>query len=315
MTSLCRRSARLRRTFSRRWPSAAASRARTRSPAFSPAPSRSASITTASATPIVRADGQQFSGCSRNRGTSAAMSATTARCVVYKRYIPVKGLTVPTRTAAMSSATASSLSYIQGYRWATSPHRSTASTPAAKRTCVASTSVRQRPMRSFRPGSTFQLTNPDGSTVPRDPTNPSLGVITVPLPVYGIVSVGGDTSFLNNLEYRIPVAGPVDIPHLQRFWNRHRGAQDPAARKPRGYRPAELPALRLSGLHQWRLHGRHPGAVQHQDPADLRNQLSCRATPSVQSIGGMLPIVHAPLQLYYAYNPLRSVTRISWDRT
>jgi len=53
----------------------------------------------------------------------------------------------------------------------------------------------------------FNLTNPDGSTVPRDPTNPTLGPIQVPLPVYGIASIGGDTSFLSNFEYRIPIYG------------------------------------------------------------------------------------------------------------
>ena len=33
--------------------------------------------------------------------------------------------------------------------------------------------------------------------------------IQVPLPVYGIASIGGDTSFTANAEYRIPIAGPV----------------------------------------------------------------------------------------------------------
>ncbi len=41
----------------------------------------------------------------------------------------------------------------------------------------------------------FALTNPDGTTVPRDPTNPSLGPIQVPLPVYGIATIGGDSQF------------------------------------------------------------------------------------------------------------------------
>jgi outer membrane protein insertion porin family len=53
----------------------------------------------------------------------------------------------------------------------------------------------------------FNLTNPDGTTVPRDPTNPTLGPIQIPVPVYGIASIGGDTSFLSNWEYRIPIYG------------------------------------------------------------------------------------------------------------
>ena len=55
---------------------------------------------------------------------------------------------------------------------------------------------------------TVQLTNPDGSCVPRDPNNPQLQqCIQVPIPVYGIASIGGDTTFTSNLEYRIPIVG------------------------------------------------------------------------------------------------------------
>ena len=64
----------------------------------------------------------------------------------------------------------------------------------------------------------FQLTNPDGSCVPRDPTNPQDNqCIQVPLPVYGIASIGGDTSLTTNIEYRIPVVGPFDFHALRRF--------------------------------------------------------------------------------------------------
>ncbi len=43
---------------------------------------------------------------------------------------------------------------------------------------------------------TVQLTNPDGSCVPRDPNNPQLNqCIQVPIPVYGVASIGGDTNF------------------------------------------------------------------------------------------------------------------------
>ena len=47
--------------------------------------------------------------------------------------------------------------------------------------------------------------------VPRDPNNPQLGHIQVPLPVYGIASVGGDTQFTSNVEYRIPIVGPGHV--------------------------------------------------------------------------------------------------------
>ena len=45
-----------------------------------------------------------------------------------------------------------------------------------------------------------QLTNPDGSCVPRDPNNPQLRqCIQIPVPVYGVASVGGDTSLTTNV--------------------------------------------------------------------------------------------------------------------
>src|SRR4029077_5388126 len=57
----------------------------------------------------------------------------------------------------------------------------------------------------------FPVTNPDGSTVPIDPTNPRRGSITVPLPVNNITLPGGDTQFVSNVEYRIHVVGPVTL--------------------------------------------------------------------------------------------------------
>ena len=56
----------------------------------------------------------------------------------------------------------------------------------------------------------LNLTNPDGSLVPRDPSNPTLGTnVQVPLPVYRLASIGGDTNFTANLEYRIPIVSQV----------------------------------------------------------------------------------------------------------
>ncbi len=55
----------------------------------------------------------------------------------------------------------------------------------------------------------FNLTNPDGNTVPRDPSNPALGSVQIPLPIYRLVSIGGDTQLTTNLEYRIPIVSQV----------------------------------------------------------------------------------------------------------
>ncbi len=63
----------------------------------------------------------------------------------------------------------------------------------------------------------FNLSNPDGTLVPRDPTNPTLGNIQIPLPVYRLASVGGDTAFTANLEYRIPLFNQVTFAFFTDF--------------------------------------------------------------------------------------------------
>ena len=55
--------------------------------------------------------------------------------------------------------------------------------------------------------SVISLRNPDGSIVPKDPSNPLRGAYSIPLPLQRIVFPGGDTSVVTNLEYRITIAG------------------------------------------------------------------------------------------------------------
>jgi outer membrane protein assembly factor BamA len=63
----------------------------------------------------------------------------------------------------------------------------------------------------------FNLTNPDGTLVPRDPTNPSLGNIQIPLPIYRLVSVGGDTQLTLNMQYQIPIVNQVSFDFFTDF--------------------------------------------------------------------------------------------------
>ena len=79
----------------------------------------------------------------------------------------------------------------------------------------------------------FNLTNPDGTTVPRDPTNPALGNIQIPLPIYRMVQIGGDTQLTANLEYRIPIVNQVTS-RSSRLWPDVRCAARPVAAERRG---------------------------------------------------------------------------------
>jgi hypothetical protein len=123
----------------------------------------------------------------------------------------------------------------------------------------------------------FQLTNPDGSCVPRDPTNPQDNqCIQVPLPVYGIASIGGDTNLTTNAEYRIPVVGPFTFSFFDDFGIDSALNTRAVEAKPRGLCLADRAALWLPGLQQRLLPGRHSrlaGRLQAEHPAHLRHQL------------------------------------------
>src|SRR5205814_8139201 len=65
---------------------------------------------------------------------------------------------------------------------------------------------------SFLPtASSVSQRKPDGTVVPKDPTNPLSGPYTVRIPVDQITFPGGDMSIVSNTEYRITIAGPVSI--------------------------------------------------------------------------------------------------------
>ena len=63
----------------------------------------------------------------------------------------------------------------------------------------------------------YTLTNPDGTSVPLNPANPALGNVQIPLPIYRMVSIGGDTQFIANLEYRIPIVSQVTFAFFTDF--------------------------------------------------------------------------------------------------
>ncbi len=67
------------------------------------------------------------------------------------------------------------------------------------------------PVAFFPTAVTIPLQNPDGSPVPLDPSNPRRGAYNITIPVEQIIFPGGDTNIVNNLEYRIPVVGPVTV--------------------------------------------------------------------------------------------------------
>jgi outer membrane protein insertion porin family len=151
----------------------------------------------------------------------------------------------------------------------------------------------------------FNLTNPDGSTVPRDPTNPTLGAIQIPLPVYGIASIGGDTNVTANVEYRIPIyARTVSFAVFNDFGMDMATSSSQLRQSPEG---AALLNAPLYGCPNY-VNGSCQGGQQinfgnliHVIPGT--NYYPRDSTGA--EIDVMMPIINAPFRLFYAYNPLR----------
>ena len=152
----------------------------------------------------------------------------------------------------------------------------TASTPAAKRNCAASMCAAPRPTAMCPRASTSSSPIPTAPACRAIPTNPEDNqCIQVPLPIYGIASIGGDTNLITNAEYRIPIVGPVHVLVLRRLRHR-RGPQPwPVEAEPRRLRLAHsrrftaarssttAPAKAAFRLRGW-LPARHPAHRRYQ---------------------------------------------------
>ncbi|MBT9332283.1 outer membrane protein assembly factor BamA [Acidipila sp. 4G-K13] len=151
----------------------------------------------------------------------------------------------------------------------------------------------------------FALTNPDGSTVPRDPNNPNLGPIEVPLPVYGIASIGGDANFTSNFEYRIPIyARTVAFNIFDDFGLDMALDRNQLRQSPQGLDALTSP---LYGCPNY-VNGACQGGFPIKFSPNIDPISGTNFVPRM-SAGGeldvMMPIINAPFRLYYAFNPLR----------
>ncbi|MEO8737222.1 MAG: outer membrane protein assembly factor BamA [Edaphobacter sp.] len=150
----------------------------------------------------------------------------------------------------------------------------------------------------------FNLTNPDGNTVPRDPSNPALGSIQIPLPVYRMVSIGGDTSVTANLEYRIPIVSRVSFNFFTDF-NMTFDAQ------PNQLRQSVAGQAVIAGASYGCptfVNGSCFGGQSVAFPGRLQVVPGTNYVPRMSNgveLQVTLPIVNAPFRIYYAYNPLR----------
>jgi outer membrane protein insertion porin family len=154
----------------------------------------------------------------------------------------------------------------------------------------------------------FPLLNPDGSGVPIDPNHLARGFVTVPIPASQLLFPGGDTSIVSNVEYRIPIAGPVTIAIFNDF----------------GLNMVLRPSqLKLSAESLALLNAPTGFGCSGIDPTFQCIPVSPALPPfsdSISTISGtnyvprmstglelqvLMPVINAPLRVYYAFNPLR----------
>ena len=226
--------------------------------------------------------------------------------VAYKRFIPMHYL-VPSKEGRNVLALRAQLGYIQGWGGNVAPPNNRFYSGGEQE--IRGFDVRGATPYGYVPTRVnFQLTNPDGSCVPRDPTNPQDNqCVQVPLPVYGIASIGGDTSLTANAEYRIPVIGPFDFKFFDDFGIDSATNHGQLKQSPEGFQSLIAPLYGCPVVNNGSCQGGIPGSqvgFKHEiHPVAGTNFVPRMSAGAELSV--MMPIINAPFRLYYAYNPLR----------
>ena len=153
----------------------------------------------------------------------------------------------------------------------------------------------------------FNLTNADGSTVPRDPSNPNLNQnVQIPLPIYRLASIGGDTSITSNVEYRIPIVNQVTFAFFTDFGLTFNSSQAQLRQSVLGLSSINSPLYGCPQVESGT--GTCFGGSQVNFPLNLQTVPGTNFVPRMSNgaeLQVILPIVNAPFRIYYAYNPLR----------
>ncbi len=227
----------------------------------------------------------------------------------FKQWFPVRGLHLDPQ-GRNSLGYRFQLSYVQGIAGDVAP-------PFQRYYTGGESDLRGFDIRSGTPYAFiptrvfFNLTNPDGTCVAREPgAAQTQQCLQVPLPVYGIVSAGGDTSLINNIEYRIPLVGRTAALELFNDFGINVALNKNQLRQsPQGIANLDSP---LYGCRTY-INGACQGGVQIAFNNNVRPIYGTNFVPR-DSVGAqisvLLPIVNAPFRIYYAYNPLRLVKSI-----
>jgi outer membrane protein insertion porin family len=224
--------------------------------------------------------------------------------IAYRQFFPMKGLKV-NREGHNVLGYRVQVAHVSGFGGEVAP-------PTSRLYGGGESDVRGFDIRSSAPyvfvpnRILFNLTNPDGSTIPRNPSNPSLGNVQIPLPVYRLVSIGGDTQLTANVEYRIPIVSQVTAALFTDFGLNFNTEPHQLKQSDSGISTIASPSYGCPTF----VNGACFGGISI--PAFSQRYLNTvpgtNFVPRMSSgaeLQVILPVVNAPFRIYYAYNELR----------
>ena len=150
----------------------------------------------------------------------------------------------------------------------------------------------------------FNLTNPDGTTIPLNPTNSALGNVQVPIPVYRLQPIGGDTQITSNLEYRIPIVNQVTFAFFTDFGLTFNAQDSQLRQSVAGLSTVNSPSYGCPTF----VNGACFGGQSVKFSQYLNTVPGSNFVPRMSNgaeLQVILPVVNAPFRIFYAYNPLR----------
>jgi outer membrane protein insertion porin family len=228
--------------------------------------------------------------------------------VEYKQFMPMK-LLRPSREGHQVLGFRLQGSFLSGYGGVVAP-------PTDRFYLGGDTDIRGFDTRSITPyafiynTANIPVVGPTGQQPFVDPSNPRKGFASVPLVVPQIVFTGGDTSIISNLEYRIPIAGPVTLAIFNDF------GINAAARQSQ-LRLSESQLSQINGNTTFGCLFLNPNApfgcqtdptLKYNIPSELVPIANTNWVPRMSTgleLQVVMPVVNAPFRIYYAYNPLR----------
>ncbi|MGD0801637.1 MAG: outer membrane protein assembly factor BamA [Terracidiphilus sp.] len=231
--------------------------------------------------------------------------------VAYKQFWPMHYL-IPSALGRNVLGVRAQLGYVQGYGGDVAPPNNRYYSGGEGE--LRGFDIRGATPYGYVPNRVYvQLTNPDGICVPQIANMVQIGKCQqIPVPIYGIASIGGDTNLTMNAEYRIPIAGPVMFSFFDDFGIDTVLNKGQLKQSPEGFDALISGGFGCTGFDS-------SGACIIAEPAsasgfqkNIHPIAGTNFVPRMSTgaeISVLMPVLNAPFRLYWAYNPLRLYER------